>query len=298
MDRRQFLRTSAVGAAGFLMPGGLLAAAGPDVAVVKGQPGAATRAAVGLLGGMAAFVKPGHRVVIKPNMSFASPAEAGANTHPLVVQALAALCWESGAASVLILDNTLAPSRLCLEASGIPEAAAAVRPGMVFAMDDAGLYREVSIPGGRSLARSAVAREALRADVLIAAPTAKSHSGTGVSLSLKGMMGLIADRGVMHGRGLDACIVDLCMLLKAHLTVIDATHVLSTGGPRGPGRVLDGQTVIASTDMVAADAYTVSAFPWYGQRFQPGQVGHIRLAHERGLGRMDVENLRVERLAL
>jgi len=187
MDRRQFLRTTAAGAAGLLIPGGLMAAPTPDIAVTKGQPGAATRAAVGLLGGMAAFVKPGQRVGIKPNMSFASPAEAGANTHPLVVQALARLCWEAGAASVLILDNTLAPSRLCLESSGIPEAAAAVRPGMVFAMDDAGLYREAAIPGGRVLTRSAVAREVLRADVLIAAPTAKSHSGTGVSLSLKGM---------------------------------------------------------------------------------------------------------------
>ncbi len=298
MDRRQFLRTTAAGAAGLLVPGGLMAAAIPDIAVVKGQPGAATRAAVGLLGGMAAFVRPGQRVVIKPNMSFASPAEAGANTHPLVVQALAALAWEAGAASVLILDNTLAPSRLCLESSGIPEAAAAVRPGMVFAMDDAGLYREVALPGGRTLTRSAVAKEVLRADVLIAAPTAKSHSGAGVSLSLKGMMGLVSDRGVMHGRGLDDCVVDLCTLLKAHLTVIDATYVLSTGGPRGPGKVLNEQTVIASSDMVAADAYTVAAFPWYGQRFAPRQVGHIRLAAERGLGRMDVENLRLERLAL
>jgi len=74
--------------------------------------------------------------------------------------------------------------------------------------------------------------------------------------------------------------------------------VLSTGGPRGPGTVLNEQTVIASPDMVAADAYTVSAFPWYGRWFAPRQVGHIRLAAERGLGRLDVENLKVEKLAL
>jgi uncharacterized protein (DUF362 family) len=247
---------------------------------------------------MKAFVKPGARVVIKPNMSFASPAEAGANTHPLVVQALAAQCWEAGASSVLILDHTLAPSRLCLEASGIPEAAQAVRPGMVFAMDDPNLYREVAGTGARVLPRTAVAKEALRADVLIAAPTAKSHSGTGVSLSLKGMMGLIDDRGTLHGKGLDDGVVDLSLVLKAHLTVIDATYVLTTGGPHGPGKVLHEETVIASRDMVAADAYTVGAFSWYGRRFQPRQVAHIRLAHERGLGRMDVESLRVERLAL
>lgn len=298
MDRRDFLKASAAGVAGLLVPGGLIADAGPDIAVVKGQPGAAARAAVGLLGGMKAFVKPGQRVVIKPNMSFASPAEAGSNTHPLVVQTLAALCWEAGAANVLILDHTLAPSRMCLEASGIAEAAKAVRPDMVFAMDDAGLYREVAVPGGRILSKTAVAKEVLRADVVIAAPTAKSHSGTGVSLSLKGMMGLIDDRGSLHWKGLDDGIVDLCTVIKAQLTVIDATYVLTTGGPHGPGKVLNEQTVIASKDMVAADAYTVAAFPWYGKRFRPDQVAHIRLAHERGLGRMDIDRLRVQTIAV
>jgi hypothetical protein len=46
--------------------------------------------------------------------------------------------------------------------------------------------------------------------------------------------------------------------------------------------------------MVAADAYAVKAFEWYGKRFKPRQVRHIREAHERKLGRMDVENLTVQ----
>ena len=69
--------------------------------------------------------------------------------------------------------------------------------------------------------------------------------------------------------------------------------MLSTGGPCGPVKVLTPNTVIASRDMVAADAYAVSSFEWYGKRYQPGQVAHIRKAHERGLGRMDVENLSI-----
>ena len=44
------------------------------------------------------------------------------------------------------------------------------------------------------------AKEVLKCDVLIAAPVAKSHSSTGVSLSMKGMMGLIYNRRVMHGK--------------------------------------------------------------------------------------------------
>ena len=50
--------------------------------------------------------------------------------------------------------------------------------------------------------------------------------------------------------------------------------------------------------MVAADAYAVSIFEWYGKRFKPKQIRHIREAHKRGLGRMDVENLKVKAINL
>jgi uncharacterized protein (DUF362 family) len=88
--------------------------------------------------------------------------------------------------------------------------------------------------------------------------------------------------------------VDLASLLKPQLAVIDATRVLSSGGPGGPGTVLKGDMVLASTDMVAADAYTVAQFEWYGRKYAPRQVPHIAEAHRRGLGRMDVENLNVK----
>ena len=77
MHRRDFLKFQAaaalsIGAAALGFPPRLLADASPDIAVVKGGPAAATRAAVELLGGMSAFVRPGQKVVIKPNLSFAA----------------------------------------------------------------------------------------------------------------------------------------------------------------------------------------------------------------------------------
>jgi uncharacterized protein (DUF362 family) len=142
-------------------------------------------------------------------------------------------------------------------------------------------------------------RDVLEADVLIAAPVAKSHSGAGVSLSLKGQMGLIRDRGSMHSRyDLATSIVDLNLRLKPDLAVIDATRVLTTGGPGGPGRVIVPGEVIASADPVAADALAVASYEWFGQKLQTRQVAYIRLAHERGLGRMDIENLVTSRVAV
>ena len=306
MNRREFLKYQfqgmlwlAAGGSGLFLPKTGIAASQPDVAVVKGERAAATRAAVELLGGMRRFVKPGNRVVIKPNMSFARPPEAGTNTSPEVVRELAVMCKEAGAAGILIPDNVLHMATACLEKSGIRDACASMDKNMVRAVSSPHLFQETIIPDAKDIPRTDIMKAVLKSDVLIAAPTAKSHSSAGVSLSMKGMMGLIYNRGVFHGRyDLDTSIVDLCTVLKADLTVIDASRVLSTGGPQGPGKVIREDKVIASADMVAADAMAVSLFEWYGRRFKPSQVNHIRLAHRRGLGRMDVENLKTRRLVL
>ena len=306
MDRRNFMKTQLKAGlalcsmgSGLFLPRLVPAAAEPDLAVVKGAPGPAARAAVELLGGMKKFVKPGQRVVIKPNMSFSRPVEAGTNTHPEVVRELAAMCKEAGAAKVLILDNPLAPAEACLERSGIAAACRVIEEGMVHQVDNERHFRQAQVTKGRSLKNTEIMKEVLRADVLIAAPAAKHHSSTGVSLSMKGMMGLVLNRSPFHWKlDLDQAIVDLAAHLNPALIVVDASRVLSSGGPNGPGKVLGAKTILASTDMVAADAATVSMFEWQGRKHQPRQVRHIRLAHEQGVGRMDVENLNVKTVSL
>ncbi|MGE0086239.1 MAG: DUF362 domain-containing protein [Desulfococcaceae bacterium] len=300
MNRRQFLQQqikgalliSAGAASGFSFPKSLSGADFPDIGIAKGDPGPAARRAVELIGGIGRFVKPGSRVVIKPNMSFSSQTEEASNTHPEVVRELVAMCKEAGAARIRVLDHPLRRGELCIE--GIKSACEVFNGNTVYAITDSDFYKSVRIPRGVQMKETDVMQDVLEADVLIAAPAAKSHSGAGVSLSMKGMMGLIWDRGIMHSRyDLHESIADLATLLKPDLVVVDASRVLSTGGPGGPGKVLNMRTVLASSDMVAADAHTVSMFEWYGKRFEPRQVKHIRLAHERGLGRMDTENLQI-----
>lgn len=133
-------------------------------------------------------------------------------------------------------------------------------------------------------------------DVLIAIPKAKSHGAAGVSLSMIGMMGLIHQRREIHTINLDKNIVILPASLKPKLVIVDASGVLSTNGPHGPGKVIKEKKIIASTDMVAADAMTVKECTWYDRKMEPKQVKHIKIAHEEGLGRMDVENLNIKRI--
>ncbi len=294
LTRRAFLRYAGVGTLTWLgAPLWLPGETTVDLAVVKGAGDRACRAAVGLLGGMEAFVRPGDKVVVKPNMSFNRGEASGTTTTPAVVREVVAMCLEAGAKRVRVLDHPLRKDERCIE--GVRESCAPFGRDLVQGLWDRDLFLETPIPAGRSLKQTSVMRDVLAAERLIAVPTAKSHGATGVSLSLKGMMGLVWNRSVMHWRhDLSEAIVDLGTLLKPDLVIVDATYVLSTEGPSGPGRVLQENTVIAARDMVAADALTVQLFPWYGRRMQPRQVGHIRLAHERGLGRMDVENLAVK----
>lgn len=302
LSRREFFRLQAGTALAFaaagiplVSPRTLSASAVPDIVVVTGNAGAAVRAAVGMLGGMGAFVKKGSKVVIKPNMSFARGPESATNTNPEVVRELVAMCRQAGAAKVRVLDHPLRPNELCVR--DVKDACRVFGDGqMVHALEDKEFYREVAIPGARTFRKTHVMRDVLEADVLIAVPVAKSHSSTGVSLSMKGMMGLIYGRDVMHYQhDLSTAIIDLCSFLKPVLVVIDAGRVLSTNGPGGPGKVLKTDTIIASRDMVAADAQAVSMFEWYGRHMEPRQVKHLRIAHERGLGRMDLSGLTISK---
>lgn len=300
VNRREFLKQQlrtalllTAGAGGLSAARPVWGADPPDLGIAVGAPGAATRKAVKLLGGMGRFVKNGQKVVVKPNMSFAHDVDRATNTHPEVVRELVMMCKEAGADRVRVLDNPLRNVELCIE--GVKQVCEPIDKGMVQGLTDDRFYAEVPIPKGEKMKETDVMRDVLDADVLIAAPVAKSHGSAGVSLSMKGMMGLIYNRWIMHSRfDLHGSIVDLASLLTPQLAVVDATRVLTTSGPSGPGKVIRPRTVIASPDMVAADAQTVSMFEWYGRKFEPRQVKHIRIAHERGLGRMDVENLTVK----
>jgi uncharacterized protein (DUF362 family) len=305
IDRREFLRSSLVTTATLaatgtisLLDSSILHAAYPDVVVVYGRdPGQISRKAVESLGGMQRFVKPGNKVVIKPNMSFASGPDAGSNTHPAVVREVAKMCAEAGASKISVLDNVLHNASDCLSMSRIPEVCKDVPHTSVSAAQAKRLFREVKVANGQQFKSMEVLAEVTDADVLIAVPVGKSHSSSGVSLSMKGMMGLINDRISFHSRyDLHQAIVDMVSVIKPQLVVVDGTRILSSGGPGGPGKIIPLNLVVASTDMVAADAQMIALGTWYDRKFRPDQVRHVRLAAERGLGSMDLQKLNVQNI--
>ncbi len=306
MNRRSFMKTSAkclaLATIGVGVPGLRQSAWGepgrPDIVISKGSPASATRKAVEALGGMARYVEKGGKVVVKPNMSFPNPPDRATTTHPEVVGELVKMCLEQGAASVLVLDNPLRKSELCIERSGLRKACEGLPGSSARGVTDARFFREVKVPQGHALTSTEIMEQVLEADTLIAVPVAKSHGSTGVSLAMKGMMGLVHNRSKFHfPLDLDTAIVDLCTILKPRLTVIDASRILSEGGPGGPGKVIVANMIIASEDLVAADAMAVETGTWYGRKISAQQVRHIKMAHDRGLGNLDVAGQAVEEVS-
>ena len=68
---------------------------------------------------------------------------------------------------------------------------------------------------------------------------------------------------------------------------------LASGGPGGPGEIKKPNLIIAGIDPVAVDSYGVSLVPWYGQNFKGRQVEHLLIAHQRGLGKIDIDQLKI-----
>jgi len=296
MTRRKFLKTAAAGIALGLTgePSFSFAKEEFDLAVISGEPVAATRKALEVIGGITRFVKRGQRVVLKPNMSFARTPDFSATTHPLVVATVAQACMETGAQQVLVLDHTLQRAELCLERTGIREACKIIPGVHVLALQERKFFGEIKIPQGKVLERVEVFKEILDGHVLINIPVAKSHSATGVSLGLKGLMGMIWDRESFHSQyNINQAIADLATVIKPQLTILDATRALASGGPGGPGEVKKPNLIIAGIDPIAVDSYGVSIVPWYGQNFRGRQVEHLLVAHQKGLGKIDIDQLKI-----
>ncbi|HKZ16738.1 MAG TPA: DUF362 domain-containing protein [Geobacteraceae bacterium] len=269
----------------------LAAAQFPVLAVAEGKDYAGiTRNAIRALGGMQRFVRKGDLVVVKPNIGWDRSPEQAANTHPLVVRAIVEESLRSGAAKVKVFDRTCNDERRCYVNSGIGSALRGMKNVEVKYIENE-RFRKVAI-NGTALKEWELYGEALSANVFINAPVAKHHGLTGLSLGIKNIMGVMGgNRGKIH-QNIGPALADINGVLKSHLVVIDATRILTAHGPQG-GDLRDVRIVnkvIASTDIVAADAYATTLFG-----LKPADIGTTVAAYRKGLGEMNLDKVRIVR---
>ena len=266
-----------------------------DMVVVRNaEPEALVRKAFEVFGGINKFIKPGMKVIIKPNICVAYHTyEYAATTNPWVVGTLVKMCFEAGAGSVRVMDQPFGgTAKDAYAISGIQDQVKANGGEMVIMSG----YRYVPavIKDAKAMKNVVLYDEFLKADAIINVPIAKDHSLSRLTLGMKNLMGIVDDREGMH-YNLGQKLADLLTLVKPQLTLVDAVRILTANGPTG-GNLDDVKkldTVILTQDVVAADTYAATLFD-----VTPMELANIGAAVAMKLGRSDLKNLKIQEINL
>lgn len=255
--------------------------------------GEITRKAIDALGGTSRFVKQGNVVVVKANASFLDPPSAGNSTNPEVIGQVVRMCREAGASRVIVMDHCLRGlPDACFAANGIGDAVKRAGGEVIgYGAGDNGHGVDAEIPAGVVLKNTNIYPEVINADVVITVPKAKHHSSAGLSLGMKNFIGVTTRMSNIHNVDLHQAIADLNTLVRADLSVIDASIILLDNGPGGPGPTRTANTVIASPDIVAADSYACTLFGLTAE-----DVPYVVYGNRAGLGEVDLNKLKIARV--
>ena len=270
------------------LPDFSLSSAGPRMSIVTGADRVKTvNRALAALGGIGRFIKSGDRVVLKVNAAFASPPALAATSHPDLVAEVARLCLRAGAASVIVTDNPINDPQSCFTLTGIARAAESA--GAKIAFPGPSSFKPVTLADATLIRNWPLLIEPFRgATKLIGLAPVKDHHRSGASLTMKNWYGLLGGRRNVFHQDIHTIIFELARLVRPTLVILDGTTTMLTNGPTG-GSLDDlkaTNTMIASTDAVAADAFgatllgkTAASLPFIGK------------AAAAGLGTADFESL-------
>lgn len=211
----------------------------------------AVNEAVALLGGIEKFVKPGQKVLIKPNILSGRRPEDGVCTHPEIVRAVIKLIKpitaniyvgdSPGGFDVINLDDIYEMSgmvKLCRD-----EAVQLVKFDQAEIID--------GIPFAKIISQ---------VDVIINLPKMKTHGLAVLTGAVKNMFGAAigkykAESHFKHTRIEDFAhlLVKIFMHVKPALNIMDGIVAMEGDGPAA-GKLRNASLVLASADAVALDA--------------------------------------------
>jgi len=252
------------------------------VAIAGGAgPTANLGRALQVFGGIDTFIHKGDRVAIKPNCAWDRTAAQAANTDPELIGELVRLSLAAGASSVVVLDNTCHDPARAFARSGIAEATRTAG-GTVAHQNSTGTVK-LDL-GGAVLGEWEVLQPIAEADRLINVPVVKHHSLGRGTLGMKNWFGAVVGRRPSLHQRLDQVCADLGAAFRPTLTIIDATRVLTGGGPTGGSLdlVRNDDLLAVATDPLAADAWGATLLD-----FGPAELPYLAIAERLGLGTTD-----------
>ena len=253
------------------------------------------RRAVEIAGGLAGRIRPGMRVMIKPNLVAPPPsAESGACTNPLVCQAVADVIRDLGATPIIAESSARgADTEAAYRIMGY-DALRGLGYDVVDLKQDKVVQAKVT--NGRILTEIATFELATQVDAIISVPVMKTHDQGQITLALKNLKGLVTDgdKRRIHLEGMFEGATDLVAHFKPVFAVVDAIIGQEGMGPL-LGMPVEMDLILAGADLVAVDAIAGRVMG-----FAPDEVPITRAAAARCLGTLDESQIEVvgERMAV
>jgi uncharacterized protein (DUF362 family) len=248
------------------------------------SPSTIVKEAIDDLGGIGNFVKEGDRVIVKPNICGGNPQIPGSFTSIEVVDQIVAMIREAGAEAVVV-DSDMIWTKFdpVAERQGWKEWA--TKKGVTLVNLAKTKKARFDFGIGSATKIVPVSKELVEADVIISVPTMKTHILTSVTMGMKNMYGTFPEeaKAKYHRKGIEEVIYEVNWAFTPNLTLIDGTIGGEGYGPLSCSPV-GFQTVVASNDVVAADAVACRLMG-----YDPMSIKHIKRAHDEGLGDAAVE---------
>lgn len=186
-------------------------------------------------GGMGHWVKPGDRVLLKPNLLTGSRPTKECTTRPALVEQVARLVLDCGGRPFLGDSPAFGTAAGVARANGLGEVAE--RLGMPILEFRSQRYAT----GAENFPHLRLSREALEADVVINLPKVKSHVQLTVTLGVKNLFGCVPGKmkawwHLEAGKDADRfgeMLVETARAIAPDLTIVDGVWGHEGNGPSG-----------------------------------------------------------------
>ena len=250
----------------------------------------AVRRGLELIGGVSHFIKSGEKVVIKPNVLIGSSPDSCVCTHPSVFRAVGRLLLEIGVIVTCGDSSGFGGCKNNMKRAGLKDVADEL--GIQLADFDKG--KMVTHDEALINKRFIIANGVLDADSLISLSKLKTHDFTVLTGAVKNQYGCIPGvlKNQQHARfrnSHDFCkmLVDLNMLVKPRLYIMDAVMAMEGNGPRsGDPRKLS--VLLFSSDPVALDTVACKII-----NLDPALVHTCEFGEKAGLGTCNYDNINI-----
>jgi len=253
----------------------LLQATSYDLSVLRSS----MEALLAPLGGISAFVKPGDRVLLKPNLLTGARPTKECVTRPEIVYCVAKLVQEAGGLPFLGDGPAFGSARGVAKANGyLPLVEELKIPIVEFSGQR---YKTV----GEEFDHLLLSKEVMNADVVINLPKVKSHVQITLTMGVKNLFGCVPGKmkawwHMEAGKDADRfgqMLVETARTISPNLTILDGILGHEGNGPSG-GEPRELGLLAASADVFALDRAIVAVL-----QVDPDRIPTVRMARRLGL---------------